>query len=152
LKRLTLTAIITTSSVILLDYLTKRLVLKHIALAEAVPLLSFLSLVHVQNRGAAFGLFSSVGNKTFIIVSTVAIILIILSLFTLKRRLEIFSLSLILGGAIGNLIDRLSMGRVIDFIDLHIGRWHWPAFNLADSFITVGIVLFLISTLRDVKG
>jgi len=147
LKRIYL-IVMPASSVVLLDYLTKRLVLKYIAMTEAIPLLPFLRLVHVQNRGAAFGLFSDIGNRTFIIISTVAIILIILSLLTLKRRFEIFSLSLILGGAIGNLIDRISMGRVIDFIDLYLGRWHWPAFNLADSFITVGIVLFLISTLR----
>jgi len=141
-------SIITTSFVILLDYLTKKLVVKYVGQSGAIPVLPFLRIVYVQNKGAAFGLFQDVGNTVFIIVSLIAIILIILYQLNLKKGLEIFSFSLILGGATGNLIDRLTVGSVIDFIDLFIGRWHWPAFNVADSALTVGIVLFLMSNLK----
>jgi signal peptidase II len=147
LKRLLISAI-TASAVILLDYITKRAVVKHIHLSETIPVLPFLRIVHIENKGAAFGIFSTIGNSVFIIVSIVAILLIVIYLFSLKRPIEVFSLSLILGGAIGNLIDRVMIGRVIDFIDVFVGEWHWPAFNVADSALTVGIVLFLISSLK----
>jgi len=147
LKRLLISAI-TASTVTLLDYITKRAVVKHIDLSETIPVLPFLRIVHIENKGAAFGIFSTIGNSAFIIVSIVAILLIVIYLFSLKRPIAVFSLSLILGGAIGNLTDRVMIGRVIDFIDVFVGEWHWPAFNMADSALTVGIVLFLISSLK----
>ncbi len=143
-----LSLVITTSSVVFLDYLTKRLVNTHIDQSEAIPLLSFLRIVHVQNKGAAFGLFSDIGNSIFIIISFIAIILVVVYLLNIKGGIETFSLSLILGGAIGNLIDRLLRGGVIDFIDFYIGKWHWPAFNVADSSLTIGMVLFLLANLK----
>ncbi|GAB4542334.1 MAG: signal peptidase II [Thermodesulfovibrionia bacterium] len=148
LKRLTLSIIITTI-IIIFDYLTKRLVLAYIDPFEVIPILPFLRLVHVQNKGAAFGLFSNISNTTFIILSLIATVLVVSYLFHVKKRLEVLSLSFILGGAIGNLIDRLTIGRVIDFIDLFVGRWHWPAFNVADSALTIGLMLFIISNVRD---
>lgn len=142
---------ITASSVILLDYLTKRLVVAYIDQSEVIPLLPFLRIVHIQNPGAAFGLFSTIGNNIFIIISLIAIIFIVVYLLSVKRRLEIFALSLILGGAIGNLFDRLTIGKVIDFIDFFIGKWHWPAFNVADSSLTIGLILFIFDNLRSHK-
>jgi len=148
LKRLTI-LLITTPVVIVLDYLTKRLVLTYLDLFEAIPVLPVLRIVHIQNKGAAFGLFSDISNTTFIILSLIAIVLIVLYIFKAERDIELLSLSLILGGAMGNLIDRLLRGKVIDFIDLFIGRWHWPAFNLADSALTIGIIIFIISNLTE---
>ncbi len=87
----------------------------------------------------------------FILISVCAIICIVVYLIRLPIGLEVCALSLILGGAVGNLIDRIRIGKVIDFIDVYIGNWHWPAFNVADSALTVGIILFLIASLKAVQ-
>jgi len=147
LKKLIFSALIA-SFVVFLDYLTKKLVVIHVNKFGAISLLPFLRIVYVENEGAAFGLFSNIGNNTFIFISIAAIILIGLYIISVTRWLELFSLSLILGGATGNLIDRLMIGKVIDFIDFFVGKWHWPAFNVADSALTVGLILFLLSNLR----
>ncbi|MBI4654490.1 MAG: signal peptidase II [Nitrospirae bacterium] len=130
-------------SIVILDYITKRLIESYIKPFESIDLLPFLKIVHVKNPAGAFSLFAGLGNKGFILISIAAIIFIILYAIKVPTRLELFSLSLILGGAIGNLIDRLTIGKVVDFIDFFIGNWHWPAFNVADSAITIGMVLFL---------
>lgn len=140
--------ITTTLSVVILDYITKRAIIKYVEPHEVINILPFLRIVHIKNPGAIFGLFSNLSNNVFIFISIIAIVLIILYSIRLQRGLELFSLSLILGGAVGNLIDRITIGQVIDFIDFFIGRWHWPAFNVADSALTIGIILFLIANLR----
>lgn len=139
------------SIVILLDYFTKQLIVSNFSLTDSYSLLPFLKIVHVQNPGAAFGIFKHLGNNVFIFFSIVAIICILIYKSKLPMGLEFFSLSLILGGAIGNLIDRLTKGKVIDFIDVFIGKWHWPAFNVADSALTVGMILFIWANLREMK-
>ncbi len=131
------------SIVILLDYFTKQLIVSNFSLTDSYLLLPFLKIVHVQNTGAAFGILKYLGNNVFIFFSIVAIICILIYKSRIPIGLEFFSLSLILGGAIGNLIDRLTKGKVIDFIDFFIGKWHWPAFNIADSALTIGIILLL---------
>lgn len=136
------------SSVVLLDYITKKLIETYVQPHEAINVLPFLRIVNVKNTGAAFGLFASLGNNIFIIISIVAIILIILYLLRTDDKLETLSLSMILGGAIGNLIDRVTISQVIDFIDFFVGKWHWPAFNVADSALTIGIFLFLLANIR----
>ena len=137
------------SLVVISDFITKRMILKWVKPYESIDILPFINIVHVENEGAAFGLFSSLGNSIFVIISIVAIIVIIAYLAKIRSRLEIFSISLILGGATGNLIDRLTVGKVVDFIDFFVGKWHWPAFNVADSALTVGIILFLIAGIRE---
>jgi signal peptidase II len=137
------------SLVVISDFITKRMILKWVTPYESIDILPFINIVHVKNEGAAFGMFSSLGNSIFVIISFVAIIVIIAYLARIKGRMEIFSISLILGGAIGNLIDRLTIGKVIDFIDFFVGKWHWPAFNVADSALTVGIILFLFAGIRE---
>lgn len=139
------------SIVILLDYFTKQLIVSNFSLTDSYSLLPFLKIVHVQNPGAAFGIFKYLGNNVFIFFSIVAIICILIYKSKLPMGLEFFSLSLILGGAIGNLIDRLTKGKVIDFIDVFVGKWHWPAFNVADSALTVGMILFIWANLREMK-
>lgn len=134
---------------VLLDQLTKYLVGVEIGPHESVQALPFLSLVNVKNTGAAFGLFGGLGNGIFIAVSFTAIGFIIALLITGRESAP--GLSLILSGAAGNLIDRLRYGYVRDFIDVFWGRYHWPAFNVADSCLTVGVALLLIAAITRRK-
>ncbi|WP_297390716.1 signal peptidase II [Acidiferrobacter sp.] len=115
----------------------------------SVHVTSFLNLVLVYNRGAAFGFLSNASgwqNAFFIAVAVaiVAGIVIFLVRGGRRDRLTVVALMLVLGGAAGNLADRVRLGEVVDFIDFHIGSWHWYTFNLADSAITVGAVLLAI--------
>lgn len=139
------------SLVITLDFLTKKAIIAKVMPYDKIDILPFLRIVYVENRGAAFGLFSNLGNSFFIAVSIIAISFIIIYAMKTSNKMEAYCLSLIIGGAIGNLIDRLTIGKVIDFIDVFIGNWHWPAFNVADSALTVGITLFIISNIRSGK-
>lgn len=132
--------------VVLLDQLTKYLADKMIDPVVPVRVLPFLELVNVRNRGAAFGMFDSLGNWFFIPVSIVAIALVLYLI--IRGRESLTSLSLILGGAVGNLVDRVALGSVRDFLYFSVGWFHWPAFNVADSALTVGLCLLLLSSLR----
>lgn len=133
---------------VLLDQATKLLAVRLIT--APIEVLPFFSLVNVRNQGAAFGLFSSLGNKFFILVSLAAIGFIIYLLY--KQRDSAVGLTLILSGAIGNLIDRIYLGYVRDFLDFYAGKYHWPAFNVADSCLTVGLIVLFISPLMAGKG
>ncbi len=131
--------------VVLFDQITKYLVRNLMDPFETIKVFPFLHLVSVRNEGAAFGLFKSFGNNSFIIVSLIAILFV--SYLLIKKREDRVGFSLILGGATGNLIDRIAFGNVTDFIDVFAGRLHWPAFNVADSALTVGLVILLVSSL-----
>jgi signal peptidase II len=138
-------------AILVLDQLTKWWVHKTMALHQSIEILpNFARLTYIRNTGAAFGFFAGVQSNWrmvfFILVSLIAIAAILYLLKTIppKRSGQIVSLSLVLGGATGNLIDRLRWGEVIDFIDLHWHRYHWPAFNIADSAITMGVIGLLI--------
>lgn len=135
------------SLVIILDFFTKKLIVAKVPFYESIAVLPFLRIVHIENKGAAFGLFSSLGNSVFMAVAVFAVVMIVFYLLKHSQGKEAYALSLIIGGAIGNLIDRIRIGKVIDFIDFYIGDWHWPAFNVADSALTIGIVLFIWSNL-----
>jgi signal peptidase II len=143
--------VIVSSSVVILDFISKNIIETYVKSYEAIDLLPILRIVNVKNTGAAFGILTSLGNSTFIIISCFAILFIAFYIYKSTRMLEIMSLSLVIGGAIGNLIDRVRIGKVIDFIDFFVGTWHWPAFNIADSALTVGIVLFILSNLLQYK-
>ena len=138
--------------VLILDQSTKLLAETLLVMTEPVPLLPFLALSKVYNTGAAFSFLSNAGGwqRWFFVgitlFVTVVIVLWLARLSPSQRRTGL-ALSLILGGAIGNLIDRLVYGHVIDFIDLYYGHWHWPTFNVADSAITVGAVLLVLDSL-----
>lgn len=147
MKKITIIAVVT-SVVAILDFVTKKIIVAKVMPHESINVLPFLRIVHVENKGAAFGSFANLGNNIFIIISVIAIIFILVYISKVQKRLEFFSLSLILGGAIGNFIDRIRIGKVIDFIDLFVGEWHWPSFNVADSALTVGIILFLFFNLK----
>ena len=142
LNKKTIIALIS-SLVVLSDFFTKKIIVSKVMFYEHIDVLPFLRIVHIENKGAAFGMFSNLGNHIFIIISLIAILFIIMYLLRIPKGLELYSLSLILGGAIGNLLDRLRTGKVIDFIDVYVNNWHWPAFNVADSALTVGIAMFI---------
>ncbi|TAM46098.1 MAG: lipoprotein signal peptidase [Gammaproteobacteria bacterium] len=139
-------------AVLALDQASKWLALEKLVLHESVPLTPFLNLTLVYNKGAAFGFLSTASgwqNLFFIGVAFVAtvVILYLLRRMGAKDRFMAVALMLILGGAIGNLIDRLLYGHVVDFIDVYYGTWHWPAFNVADSAITVGAVMIALDAI-----
>ena len=147
-KKLAFLAIVA-GTVLVLDLLTKMLVLAHLPLGAGIPFIPGLfDLTHVQNPGGAFGFLATLGPQArgviFILVSVlaVAVILWFYMKTPVQQRWLAFGFALIFGGAIGNLLDRLRFGAVIDFIDVYIGDLHWPAFNIADSAITVGVAIF----------
>ncbi|KPK45335.1 MAG: hypothetical protein AMK74_03865 [Nitrospira bacterium SM23_35] len=131
--------------VVALDQAIKYLIMTNLSVYDSREIFPFLHIVHVRNTGAAFGMFKTLGSTFFIILSVFAIIFIIHLLA--KRTYNAFGLALILGGALGNLIDRIFYGKVVDFIDLSIGSYHWPAFNVADSSLTIGIAVILLTYL-----
>ncbi|MFA4910552.1 MAG: signal peptidase II [Desulfobacteria bacterium] len=139
--------------VILLDQSSKLYIDRVLPLYYSIPIIkNFIHITYVRNTGAAFGLLASQGTgfKVFFFATTsiIAVLIILFFLRSLKdtETLLTSSLSLIMGGAIGNLIDRVRLGEVIDFIDLHWYSYHWPAFNVADSAITVGGVFLIVNT------
>ena len=141
--------------VLLLDQATKQLALARLALHEPVVLLPFLNLTLVYNKGAAFGFLSSASgwqNAFFIVVALVACGVILYLLRQTRDRLFAAALMLVLGGAIGNLVDRIIYGHVVDFIDVYYQTWHWPAFNVADSAITIGAILIALDAIRVGKS
>jgi len=140
------------AAIVLADQLTKWLVLARFAPGERIELTGFFNLVLVFNKGAAFSFLADApGWQTPVLVAFAAAAAIVVSVLLLRspgRALFCAGLALILGGAVGNVIDRLRFGQVVDFLDLHAGGWHWPAFNVADSAITVGAVLLILEGLR----
>ena len=136
-------------TLVILDQVTKALVINFFNLYDSVVLLPIMNLTFVVNYGFAFGLLNN-PSLNQILVSLVILAIIIYFLYLLiKTQDKIFqlTLTLILAGALGNFIDRIFRGFVIDFIDIYIGKYHWPAFNIADSCITVGFVVLMINIL-----
>ena len=137
---------------VVLDQFTKALVLAFLEPYQAVEWAPFLSCVLVFNTGISFGLFAGETAllRWVLIGLALAVSVLLTSWLYKEKRLRVASaLGLILGGAIGNVVDRIFRHAVVDFLDLHIGGWHWPAFNLADSAITIGVVLYVFTSLRD---
>ena len=141
-------------AVVLLDQATKLTVLRCLKVHESIPVIrGFFNLVHVRNRGMAFGFMNRVGSEGafwfLVSVSVVAIFLLCFWFFRLRedQTTVILGLSLIWGGAVGNLIDRLRLREVVDFLDFYIGPYHWPAFNVADAAITTGTFLVAVTLL-----
>jgi signal peptidase II len=153
-KRQIILLSLTTPLVVAADQLTKVLIRSHLAVGESLPVTGWLSLTHASNTGAAFGIFQG-QSFPLTMVGLVGICVLLLYAFFLYRRLPFLNntlsevaLGLILGGTIGNLIDRLRLGYVTDFIDFHF----WPAFNVADSAIVVGAIMFVYLMLTWVQA
>ena len=145
--------------VLVLDQWSKWQVERHLVNRgplEVIP--GFLNLIHVENSGVAFGMFAANGNR----FGTLALTLLGLAALTLvgiyfwktprDQKLLLVSLALILGGAVGNLVDRIAAGAVTDFIDAYVGTYHWHTFNVADSAISVGIVLMALDIFVSREG
>ncbi len=135
--------------VVIFDQVGKYLIVAYVGMYETIAVIpGFFNIVHVRNPGAAFGLFANqapmIRNIVLISASVVAMVFILYLFHQTPTTYPLLSVgfAMILGGAAGNLIDRIRWGRVVDFLDLHIGSFHWPAFNIADSAISVGIVIF----------
>lgn len=139
------------AGVIVFDQLTKLAVLRTFSLGERVEITSFFNLVLVYNQGAAFSFLSDAGGwqKWFFVALALAVSAWIVVMLHREsgKRLQSFALALILGGALGNVIDRLLYGAVVDFLDFYWGTAHWPAFNVADSAISVGAAVLIIEQL-----
>ena len=149
LKYLTVSAVI-----IVLDQVTKWLMVSWLALYETVAVMPYFNLTMAHNYGAAFSFLAQAGGWQrwfFIVLAIVISAVLVVWLAKLKphAKLEAISLSLILGGAIGNVIDRIVYGYVVDFLDVYIGSSHWPAFNVADSVICIGAVLLILDSFKS---
>jgi signal peptidase II len=133
------------SAVIALDRITKYFIINYLSFSDSIEIFPFLRIVNIRNTGAAFGIFRNFGSIFFIVISLAAMIFVINLL--VRRTYNFIGLSLVLGGAAGNLIDRIFYGKVVDFIDFSVGSFHWPSFNVADSALTVGIIIIFLSSL-----
>jgi len=139
------------AAVVLADQITKWAVLANFAYGERLQITGFLNLVLVYNKGAAFSMFADAsGWQTPLLIVFALVAAGVVGYLIVKnphKRLLCLGLALILAGAVGNLIDRLRYGHVVDFLDFHAMGWHWPAFNVADSAITIGAVLLILEGL-----
>ena len=144
------------AAIVALDQATKLIVDRWMALHESLEVIDgFLRLTYVRNRGAAFGILSDAelpyqaGLFALLSLGALGAIAVYAWKLPVESRLPKMALALIMGGAVGNLIDRVRLGYVIDFVDAHIGPHHWPAFNVADSAISIGVVLLIVDMLRS---
>jgi len=141
--------------VLVLDFATKRWVESALFYGQQIPLTTFFNLVLTYNAGAAFSFLSDAAGWQRWFFSLVAVGASAMIFYLLRKHAQdtlfCVALSLILGGALGNLWDRVSLGQVVDFLDFYIGVYHWPAFNVADSAIFIGAVLLIVDSFRH-KG
>ena len=137
--------------VIVLDYVTKVAVLQSFAPGESRAVAPFFNLVLVFNKGAAFSFLATAQGWQTLFFAAIAIVAsVVISFLIVRNRSKTLfctGLALILGGALGNLYDRVVYGHVVDFLDFHAAGWHWPAFNVADSAITLGAVALILESL-----
>ena len=146
--------------VVTLDQWTKHLVVTRLLLYQSIPVFKgWLNLVYVHNTGVAFGFFNGPNNlpKTLFFsgVTLISVCVIFYFLYNAVRMRRVFQsilLGMICGGALGNLIDRFRFGAVVDFIDVYYKKYHWPAFNVADAAISVGIILLILELIHKEPG
>ena len=140
------------AAIVAADQLTKAIILARFAPGERLEVTGFFNLVLAFNKGAAFSFLAGAGGwQTPLLAAFAVVASIVVSVLLVRsagRTLFCAGLALILGGALGNLIDRLRFTHVVDFLDFHAGGWHWPAFNVADSAITVGAALLIVDGFR----
>jgi signal peptidase II len=138
------------AALVVADQLVKWVMLARFAPGEPLAVTGFLNLVLVFNKGAAFSFLASAqGWQTLAFAAIAVVASIVISVLILKnknKKLFCSGLALILGGALGNLVDRIAYGHVVDFLDFHAMGWHWPAFNAADSAITLGAAILIVES------
>jgi signal peptidase II len=141
--------------ILVVDQLTKVLILGAFEHGQATPMTSFFNLVRVHNSGAAFSFLAGASGWQRWFFTAIGVAATVFIVYLLRahpgQRLFCFALACILGGAVGNVIDRLLHGYVVDFLDFHWGGWHFPAFNLADSAITLGAICLILDELLRVR-
>ena len=145
--------------VVVLDQITKAAALAHLILGHPLVLAErWLSLTLVMNPGLAFGLLGTIEPAWRWVVAALSIVALLVLVRVALRVLPtggvagVVAIGLIFGGAVGNLIDRARFGAVVDFVDVHWHGWHWPAFNVADSTISIGVALLALRLLREPRG
>ena len=148
--------ILLVATTLVLDRWTKFLIQTRFDLNESVPVIDgFFNITSVRNTGVAFGIFSSLDSpaKSVVLSAFTAVAAALVTVYSMRaparNRLLQIALASILGGALGNLYDRLAYGYVIDFLEFYIGSYHWPSFNIADSAISIGVVLLTIEVIRN---
>ncbi|PHM66260.1 signal peptidase II [Xenorhabdus stockiae] len=137
--------------VLILDLGSKQLILQNFSLYESIPLIPYFNLAYAQNFGAAFSFLADKDGwqRWFFALIAIAICITLLVMMyrsSAKQKLSNIAYALVIGGALGNLFDRLVHGFVVDFIDFYVGEWHWPTFNIADSAICIGAALIIIES------
>ncbi|MFZ5453278.1 MAG: signal peptidase II [Thermodesulfobacteriota bacterium] len=144
---------------VVLDLVTKQLILEYLPLGSQIPVIKgFFNVVHIHNRGAAFGLMGSWSLdfvRVFFVCTTGIVLLVVAYLWWRlpgDQGLAALGYSLIMAGALGNLVDRVRFGEVVDFLDFYWGHYHWPAFNVADSLVCLGAGVLVWVILREEKG
>lgn len=137
------------------DQFTKTLILGYYKLGDSTPVLSFFNVVRVHNTGAAFSFLAGAGGWQRWFFTGIGVVATVFIVWMLRshagQKLFAFALACILGGAVGNVVDRLLYGYVVDFLDFYWGTWHFPAFNIADSGITIGAVCLILDEILRVR-
>ena len=148
-------AFVCAAAIALGDLATKAAVQSSMELGERIPLTGFFNLVYYLNPGAAFSFLAGAGGWQKPVLLAFGIIASVVVAWLMLRahdsRLALFGLAGVLGGAMGNVVDRARQGAVVDWLDFHVGGWHWPAFNVADTGITLGAVALILSELIKPK-
>ncbi|QLK88461.1 lipoprotein signal peptidase [Arsenophonus endosymbiont of Aphis craccivora] len=140
-----------TAVILIVDLGSKQLILNNFQLYEAIPLMPYFNLAYAQNPGAAFSFLADKGGwqRWFFALVTIVICVVLLVMMyrqSVNKKLSNIAYALVIGGALGNLCDRLVHGFVVDFIDFYVGDWHWPTFNIADMAICLGAVLIILGS------
>ncbi|MDB9777008.1 signal peptidase II [Alphaproteobacteria bacterium] len=140
-------------SLILLDQITKSIIENNFSLYESLYVNNLFSLTFIVNYGFAFGFLNNPELNQIIVVIIISIVIFYIGSLMLVNKSKSISLSfaVIIAGAIGNLVDRIIRGYVVDFLDFNIANYHWPAFNLADSYISIGFIVIMINILKGKK-
>lgn len=137
--------------VMIADQISKWLLLKYLVETKEYAILPFFNIVVVHNKGVSFGMFKDLPE--FVgpwLLSGLAIAIcafFLLWITKVENKMQPAAIALVIGGALGNVVDRLRFGSVVDFLDFHIGNWHWPAFNIADSAVCIGVAILIIHSL-----
>lgn len=124
------------------DQVSKYLIATHFSIGEVEPVFSFFNIVRVANRGVSFGVLNGTVQPIVLIILS-SLVVLMLALWTKKNKEYLIPSSMIIAGAVGNILDRVIYKAVVDFLDFHIGSLHWPAFNIADSAIVIGVCVLL---------
>ena len=135
-----------------MDLLVKKAIFEYVDLHKFIYVTSFLDITHIHNFGVSFGLFAGIISPLILVlISSLVVIFLFYLMIISKDSLEKMGLVVIIAGAMGNIIDRLFNGYVIDFIYFHYKDFYWPAFNFADIYITIGIIMILLSIINKIK-